>query len=185
MSELIRIFKNEQNSQIVVSSRDVADHFGKRHDHVLENIVAIGNQMSTPEFSGLFYETFYVAKNGKRNPEYLMNRDGFSLLAMGFTGKKALEWKLKYIQAFNAMEAQQATAPAENLSHKEALYRLVDSMRETDREIAEVAAKQKAFESDTMELCKIGLNGDNLRYYIGSQVFLQVRYTLALTMNLT
>lgn len=37
---------------------------------------------------------------------YIMNRDGFSLLAMGFTGKKALEWKLKYINAFNEMERQ-------------------------------------------------------------------------------
>ena len=37
---------------------------------------------------------------------YLMNRDGFSLLAMGFTGKEAVEWKLKYIEAFNAMEQQ-------------------------------------------------------------------------------
>lgn len=35
---------------------------------------------------------------------YLMNRDGFSLLVMGFTGKKALEWKLQYIKAFNQME---------------------------------------------------------------------------------
>ena len=37
--------------------------------------------------------------------EYLMNQDGFALLAMGFTGKEALEWKLKYINAFNQMEA--------------------------------------------------------------------------------
>ena len=53
----------------------------------------------------LFYGTKWAnEQNWQEYPEYLMNRDGFSLLAMGFTGKKALEWKVKYIQAFNAME---------------------------------------------------------------------------------
>ena len=52
-----------------------------------------------------FFKTFYKDASGKSNKEYLMNRDGFSLLVMGFTGTKALEWKLKYINAFNEMEA--------------------------------------------------------------------------------
>ena len=51
----------------------------------------------------MFYETTYENR-GKQYPMYLMNRDGFSLLVMGFTGKDALEWKVKYIQAFNEME---------------------------------------------------------------------------------
>ncbi|MDY5481880.1 MAG: Rha family transcriptional regulator [Veillonella caviae] len=50
-----------------------------------------------------FQETSSVYR-GQQFPFYLMNRDGFSLLAMGFTGKKALQWKLKYIEAFNEME---------------------------------------------------------------------------------
>ena len=45
---------------------------------------------------------------GKKYPMYLMNRDGFALLAMGFTGKEAVTWKLKYIEAFNQMEKQLA-----------------------------------------------------------------------------
>ena len=53
----------------------------------------------------LFYRTKWTSEqNGQEYPAYIMNRDGFSLLVMGFTGKKALEWKVKYIQAFNAME---------------------------------------------------------------------------------
>ena len=53
----------------------------------------------------MFHEATYVnEQNGQTYPMYLMNRDGFSLLVMGFTGAKALEWKLKYINAFNAME---------------------------------------------------------------------------------
>lgn len=55
----------------------------------------------------MFCEHSYkVEGNNKTYPEYLMNRDGFSLLVMGFTGRKALEWKIKYIQAFNAMEKE-------------------------------------------------------------------------------
>lgn len=62
-------------------------------------------------------DTYKVEGNNKTYPEYLMNRDGFSLLVMGFTGKKALEWKIKYIQAFNAME--------EELRHGGAPYVLI------------------------------------------------------------
>lgn len=52
----------------------------------------------------MFYETSYISSRGREENEYLMDRDGFSLLVMGFTGKKVLEWKLKYINAFNKME---------------------------------------------------------------------------------
>ena len=71
--------------------------------HVLEGIREI--LVAENSAAKLFIESTYENR-GKQYPEYLMNRDGFTLLAMGFTGKKALEWKLKYIQAFNAMEEQ-------------------------------------------------------------------------------
>lgn len=51
-----------------------------------------------------FFHKESYSYNGRCLPMYLMNRDGFLLLAMGFTGKKALQWKLKYIEAFNEME---------------------------------------------------------------------------------
>ena len=57
----------------------------------------------------IFYETTFENR-GKQYPMYLMNRDGFSLLTFGFTGKEALEWKFKYIDAFNQME-QKLTNP--------------------------------------------------------------------------
>ena len=100
--QAIQVIQN--NGQLVVSSREVASNFGKDHRHVLEAIRNLQGSMSTAEFSALFYQSDYKASNGKTNPEYLMNRDGFSLLVMGFTGKEALEWKLKYINAFNMME---------------------------------------------------------------------------------
>lgn len=92
------------NGQVVVSSRDVAEKFRKRHTHILDTLKGYFNDLSTAEFSALFNLSEYKASNGKTNYEYLMNRDGFSLLAMGFTGKDALKWKLKYIDAFNNME---------------------------------------------------------------------------------
>ena len=89
------------NNQIVVSSKDIAEHFGKQHKHVLEIIreILVAENLATK----FFQETSTVYR-GQQFPFYLMNRDGFSLLAMGFTGKKALQWKLKYIEAFNEME---------------------------------------------------------------------------------
>lgn len=93
------------NENVVVSSRDVAEHFGKQHKHVLESIENMKAENSA--LLKMFYpSTYKVDGNRKSYPMYLMNRDGFSLLVMGFTGAKALEWKLKYIEAFNAMEKE-------------------------------------------------------------------------------
>ena len=61
----------------------------------------------------MFYETTFENR-GKQYPMYLMNRDGFSLLVMGFTGKAALEWKLKYIQAFNACLLYTSPSPRDS-----------------------------------------------------------------------
>ena len=98
------IVLKEENGQVLASSREVAEKFGKNHKEVLRAIKNISKEISTAQFCALFKLSSYKASNGKKNPEYLMNRDGFSLLCMGFTGKKALEWKLKYINAFNMME---------------------------------------------------------------------------------
>ena len=91
------------NNQVVVSSRRVADNFGKDHKHVLEGVRTI---LAAENSATKFFRQSTFENRGKQYPEYLMNRDGFSLLVMGFTGEKALEWKVKYINAFNAMEQE-------------------------------------------------------------------------------
>lgn len=101
---LVEVKKINKQEVTVVSSLDIAETFGKRHDHVIESIRSIERDLNTPEFSGLFFESDYKASNGKKNPMYLMNRDGFTLLVMGFTGEKAMQFKLAYIKQFNAME---------------------------------------------------------------------------------
>lgn len=103
---LVEIIGKRYEEQILTTSLKVADKFEKQHKDVLESIRSIRDAMSTAEFSALFKETSYKASNGKNNPMYEMNRDGFSLLAMGFTGEKALKWKLDYINAFNIMESE-------------------------------------------------------------------------------
>lgn len=92
-----------QDGKVVVSSRVVAQDFGKQHKNVIrdiENLLEVdGSILSHQMFIQSTYET-----RGKQYKEYLLTRDGFSLLVMGFTGKEALQWKLKYIEAFNKME---------------------------------------------------------------------------------
>ncbi|MHC1791785.1 Rha family transcriptional regulator [Solidesulfovibrio sp.] len=122
----------------VVSSLDVAEHFGKRHDHVIRNIQAIicntPESFSAPNFGAANYvESFsalnfkgadYIDAQGKKRLRYDLTRDGFTLLAMGFTGKKALAWKIRYIAAFNAMEAELSAGRDADVSDASFLRRL-------------------------------------------------------------
>lgn len=100
MDELVKITKE----QVVCSSLDVAERFGKRHDRVLRAIENLAD--SLPKNGETYFKkgNYVDSQNKQTYPMYLMNRDGFSLLVMGFTGKQALEWKIKYIEAFNKME---------------------------------------------------------------------------------
>lgn len=87
----------------VCDSLEVAEHFGKRHDNV---IMTIDNLLKIKEIKSrkIFISQTYKDSKGRTYRNYLMNRDGFSLLVMGFNGKEALDWKMKYIEAFNRME---------------------------------------------------------------------------------
>lgn len=120
------VFRKE-DGLAVTSSLLVADTFGKNHKEVLrdvDNLLTKAQncaQTENQQVSGMFFRTEYESplNNGtgaaRKSPMYLMNRDGFTLLVMGYTGQKALEFKLKYIAAFNAMERQLATN-AKNLA---------------------------------------------------------------------
>lgn len=90
------------NGELVVSSRKVADDFGKQHKHILDIIreILVAEKSATKFFNETTHEY-----RGQQFPEYLMNRDGFCLLVMSFNNTRdVLEWKIKYIEAFNAME---------------------------------------------------------------------------------
>lgn len=95
------------NNKTMTTSLVVAEKFNKNHKNVMDKIdrliseIEIGLILSQ---SNLFQKSEYLDSYNRPQPMYYMDRDGFTLLAMGFTGKEALEWKLKYIQAFNEME---------------------------------------------------------------------------------
>lgn len=88
------------------SSREVAHHFGKQHKNVLQSIDGLLADCGE-EFGRLnFQPSSYVTQQGKSQREFNLSRDGFTLLAMGFTGREAVSWKIKYLDAFNAMETE-------------------------------------------------------------------------------
>lgn len=106
MNELVYL----KNDEAVCDSLQVAEKFGKRHDKLVSEIERmypdlIGKGCAQNGGDPLFIKSNYVhPQNRQTYPLYIMNRDGFSLLVMGFTGREALEWKLQYIRAFNQME---------------------------------------------------------------------------------
>ena len=103
MNKEITITYDNDHQQPVVTSLQIAEDFGKQHKNVIQSIQNLVAENSAAKF--WFYETTYESR-GKQYPMYLMNKDGFTFLVMGFNGKLANEWKIKYIQAFNAMEQQ-------------------------------------------------------------------------------
>lgn len=95
---------SRDSGELRVSSRQIAEHFGKVHSKVLR---AIRNLECSEEFNAAnFGRVEYLDAKGEAREEYAMTRDGFTFLAMGFTGKEAAVWKEKYIAAFNAMERE-------------------------------------------------------------------------------
>lgn len=99
---------SQHGKTVRVRSIDIAKHFGKRHDHVMRDIERLSrdvNEESPNLGSECFVESKFINEMNREYREYLMDVKGFSLLAMGFTGKRALSWKLKYIEAFDKMAA--------------------------------------------------------------------------------
>lgn len=145
------IILSMQNGEPVVSSRQIAESFEKRHDHVMRDIEDIMKGLPKNGDTPMFYKTEYVhEQNGQSYPMYLMNRDGFTLLAMGFTGKAALEWKLKYIAAFNEMEKKLTEQPKLTRSQllATALIAAHEELEEKDKQIETM--KPKAIFADAV-----------------------------------
>ena len=134
------------DQQAVTTSLILAEAFDKQHKHVIE---AIEKKISTAENSTLlktmFVEDCYTASNGKRNKMYYLNRDGFTFIAMGFTGRKADEFKLKYIDAFNKMEKQiidkslQVSNNVDDFKRASLLYKIANLT--SDEELKEKSLK--------------------------------------------
>lgn len=101
---LVTITGKRNEEVLTTTSKQVAETFEKNHRDVLRAIDALKEDVRN--FTQMFTETEIPDTYQRPQRAYQMTRDGFSLLAMGFTGKEALAWKLKYIEAFNEMEAE-------------------------------------------------------------------------------
>lgn len=139
---------------VVVSSLYVAEAFKKRHSDVLESIRNLVTENSVAK--NLFIESTYESR-GKQYPEYLLTRDGFSILAMGFTGKEALDWKLMYIDAFNKME--QALKFQVPMSTEDAIIQSMELHKQLRQEITNVSCKVASVEDKLNKQLTINSNG--------------------------
>ena len=101
MNSLVTITKCRE---AVIDSLKITKYFKKNHRHVLtttRDIIEV-ETVNEPDFRLIKYKD----SRGRENHVFTMNKDGFALLAIGFTGKEYHQWKIKYIQAFNDMEAK-------------------------------------------------------------------------------
>jgi Rha family phage regulatory protein len=130
-----------RDGQTVTTSRLVAEKFGKQHAHVLR---AIQNLECPADFNASnFGLVEYVDSKGEARPEYVITKDGFAFLVMGFTGKKAAAFKVEFINAFNEAQRQlQSQKPAVPQTYLEALRELVAATEERERLAAAVEVLQ-------------------------------------------
>lgn len=126
-----------KDKQAVTTSLQVAENFEKQHGHILRDIQNLKKDVSN--FGEMFFEIVTPDAYGRDRKAYYLNRDGFTLLAMGFTGKKALQFKLAYIKAFNEMEnyieTQQLPMTAEDIK-----IATLETQKELKKQISNVSS---------------------------------------------
>lgn len=156
MNEIV--YRGESN-QPLTNSKLVAEVFGKEHRNVVRDIKnLIEGGVLKNEQTPMFEETTYINEQNKQSyPMFIMNQDGFTLLAMGFNGKKAMEFKLKYIEAFNAMKRQiEQSKPSVPQNYLEALKSLVKAEEEKQQLALENKQQQATILTISKENMELG-----------------------------
>lgn len=139
------------NQKAVTTSLKVAEVYGKTHKNVLR---AINNLMGSAQTCAhLFEKSFYFDRQGKERPMFYMNRDGYTLLVMGFEGKDALQFKLKYMEAFNKMETYLTTQTqiAKPTSSLDIIQAMLDSMRAQETRLLSVEQRLNDIDNERVE----------------------------------
>lgn len=145
-----------KDKQAVTTSLQVAESFEKNHRDVMRTIRNLTAQNCA--VGNMFVESTYVNKQGHEQPMYYMNRDGFTLLAMGFTGKEAVKFKLEYIEAFNKMEnfireQELPQTPEEKLAlTMEAAIHLDKRVSKIEKTVADIKEKAEVDEGQRYQL---------------------------------
>ena len=158
MNELV--YKGE-NNQILTNSYLVAEKFGKEHFHVVRDIreLKCSKEFHKSNF-GLMFNIKELPNNGNRkDPYYVISKDGFTILAMGYTGELAMKFKEEYISAFNRMEEQLRNGSHIDLTkitRKDLAQMLLDSETELERLKEESRGKEQTISSMKERLDRIG-----------------------------
>jgi Rha family phage regulatory protein len=155
MSQLVFI----QNNRPVTDSLTVAHTFEKRHDRVLQDIRELG---CSEEFRlHHFVESYYVNQQGRRMPRYIMTEQGFSLLVMGYTGQRAMEFKEKYILEFHRMREKLQSTNVVELDERRLRLELFKQAIEHEQRLESV--EKKLLEIDHKVETQITLNSREQR----------------------
>ena len=136
--------------QVFANSRDVADFFGKRHADVLRDVDNTLKNIDNANLrSGWFHEVSYRVDGQERDYRtFDMTRDGFTLLVMGYTGPKAMQFKVRYIQRFNEMEEALKAAVPNFSNPAEAARAWADQYEQ--RQLAELRVKKISKEKERL-----------------------------------
>ncbi|MBT9097503.1 Rha family transcriptional regulator [Methylovulum psychrotolerans] len=113
------------DNTLKTTSLKIAEAFEKRHDHVIRDIKKIINSIAELGNAPKFGEVEYEDAKGEKRPAYEMDKDGFMLVVMGYTGEKAMAVKIAYIHAFNLMQAKLFLQPAHSSSDLSGLAGLI------------------------------------------------------------
>ena len=154
-NQLINLGLTEWDGKAVVSSRNIARVFEKEHRRVLQDVRTIAENDLVWGLHN-FVQSAYTNEQNKSQPEYLITRDGFTLLVMGYTGEKAMRFKKAYIAAFNEMESRFAPR-----NYKEALLALVAAEEKKEalavqNKVLQLTADKYEGQTDTVGLYKAG-----------------------------
>lgn len=131
---LVEIMKINKEEITVVTSLDIAETFGKEHARVLRDIRKL--ECSDEFRVDNFAESSYQNSQNKKQPMYLITRDGFTLLVMGYTGEKEMRFIEAYIRQFNAMEKALVGKIKERkkgIAIRQALTKAIQLSNENDR----------------------------------------------------
>lgn len=163
-----------QDGKVVVSSRVVAQDFGKRHNDVLRAIESKLENVILRSQNYFIESTYKVEGNNKSYKEYLMTRDGFAFIVMGFTGSKADEFKLKYIEAFNKMEETIKNNKLQLSNEQKAILQVVQSQTQEERMMALVEYKDIVTKPLVEKIEELKPQADNFKKYMDSDGLITV-----------
>lgn len=150
-------------NRLITTSLAISNHFGKKHAHILRDIRELE---CSPEFAksnfGLCYKNNPL-QNGKPSPFYEITRDGFVFLCMGFTGAQAAQWKEKYIEAFNRLEAEIYRREAQPAVDAAALERLRQAYLADNPQMADLLRYRDAGLKQTEAAVLLGVSPQTVR----------------------